>query len=176
MTKYIDLDIVLEGDNKESTNLTSLIIENKLVVLLGAPGSGKSSILKKHAEENSDKTELLTVKDIIKYDKKPNETTKVLLVDGLDEHRSISTDKYDVSKELGTHLNGLCNRCRVVISCRELDWYGEDDKTALSIKLNSKACIGYIKPLLIEKSVGVSLSSITNFTKNFARAYSAIVL
>ena len=172
MTKYIDLDIVLDGDNKELTSLTSLIIENKLVVLLGAPGSGKSSILKKYLDENSDDTELLTVKDIIKYDKKPNETTKVLLVDGLDEHRSISTDKYDVSKELGTHLNGLCNRCRVVISCRELDWYGEDDKAALSEELNSKACIGYIKSLDIKKqreiAIIIGVEDIDEFIERFS--------
>jgi len=138
MTKYIDLSLKqISKDSLENTTLDKAIKNNQLTVILGAPGSGKSSILKKYAEENNNCT-LLKIKDFLKLDINIPKTTETILLDGMDEYRSIVTDKVFVTIELAHKLNKIIkeNKVQVVLTCREMDWYGENDVNALSNGIN----------------------------------------
>ena len=149
MINYIDLTLK-EYDQYDDKpySLKEVIQNNKIVVLLGAPGSGKTSILRKYKSEHRG-SQYLTVKKILRFNDRVKEETKVLLLDGLDEYRSApGVDKAFVVTELGNnikkyHLKGT----KVVISCREMDWYGEIDSKALKDEVNRKTVIFRVCPL-----------------------------
>ena len=148
---YIDLKLKqLEKDEQNEVKLIDIIMQNTLIVILGAPGSGKTSILKKYEEDNKSNTKFIKVKNFIKFSTKIEETTTVLLLDGLDEYRSVTEDKTFVLSELGNKLNNLIKErtdLNVVISCREMDWYGEADTNALKDEVNQIANLYSILPL-----------------------------
>lgn len=124
--QLIDLTIIDIKTNKKM-NLKDAIDKFKNIVLLGTPGSGKSSLLKKFQEENREEVKLITVKEFITF--LPNNDKKMLFLDALDEYRSFEKDKNFVIKELAHHLKNY--QCKKLISCRELDWYGDTDTLAL---------------------------------------------
>ena len=149
MIEYIDLTLKGHDQHNDKSYLLKEVIQNnKIVVLLGAPGSGKTSILKKHESEHLD-SQYLKVKEILIFYDRVKEETKVLLLDGLDEYRSApGVDKAFVVTELGNnvkkhHIKGI----KIVISCREMDWYGETDSNALKDEINTKAVIFRVCPL-----------------------------
>lgn len=91
-----NIDLSLKQINaKERTlyKLSEIINTNKISIVLGAPGSGKSSLFKKYFEENQSTTKNLKVKEFIRLTVSINENIKVLLLDGLDEYRVVSRDK-----------------------------------------------------------------------------------
>lgn len=148
---YIDLYLKqINAKERILYKFSEIINKNKISVVLGAPGSGKSSLFKKYFEENESTTKNIKVKSFIKLNTTINENIKVLLLDGLDEYRVVSRDKTFVLSELGHKLNGLLEShkdLKVVISCREMDWYGESDKNALKDQLNHEASLFNILPL-----------------------------
>ncbi len=169
--KFIDL--YLYRYNKEVQNkylLNDVIAQNNIIVILGAPGSGKTSILKKYQSENKN-VQLLKVKSFIKFDNQIDEKTEILLLDGLDEYRSTTNDKTFVMSEIGNKINKLSN-LKIVISCRSLDWYGETDQDALKEQINQKAEVYSILPLDYEQQrVLANMSNIEDvdtFTKKFS--------
>lgn len=133
--KFIDLSLKKVSENeKEICSLSDSIDKNKIIIILGAPGSGKSTILKKYESKNKKSFKYIKIKDFIKLNTKIEDTIEVLLLDGLDEYRVVSSDKTFVVTEIGHKLKELLNtnqKLKVVISCREMDWYGEPDKNAL---------------------------------------------
>lgn len=148
---YIDLSLKnLTGEEDNNIYLLKDIIEkSRIIVILGAPGSGKSSILQKYKDENNN-TELISVKKFIKLNKNMNESMKVLLLDGLDEYRSISDDKTFVVTEIGNKVSELLevnNDLKIIITCREMDWYGESDKNALKEEVGNEATLFSIQSL-----------------------------
>ena len=152
---YIDLSLKQKNaKEKELYKLSEIINNNKISVILGAPGSGKSSLFKKYFEENQSTTKNLKVKEFIRLAVNINEDIKILLLDGLDEYRVVTRDKTFVLSELGHKLNGLLEShkdLKIVISCREMDWYGESDKNALKDQINFEAVLFNILPLNIEQ-------------------------
>lgn len=151
--RYIDLD--LRKHEKQDYNhysLSQIIQEHKITVLLGSPGSGKTSILEKYNSDNKEKAQFLKVKKFLKLDNTVRENIDVLLLDGLDEYRSVTSDKSFVLTELGHKINQLEN-IKVVISCREMDWYGETDSNALKDEISEKANIYSVLPLYYKKQV-----------------------
>lgn len=148
---YIDLSLKqINAKERLFYKLSEIINNNKISVILGAPGSGKSSLFKKYFEENQSTTKNLKVKEFIRLAVNINEDIKVLLLDGLDEFRVVSRDKTFVLSELGHKLNGLLELhkdLKIVISCREMDWYGESDKNALKDQINFEAVLFNILPL-----------------------------
>ena len=105
--RYMDLYLEKISDNGESKHFVlSEILElsrARVIVVLGAPGSGKSALLKKYQSETAETTELLTVNHFIKLEKTTEKS--VLLLDGLDEFRSTSADKVFVINELGSKIS-----------------------------------------------------------------------
>ena len=148
--KYIDLTLKRRDEENEGLKtciLSEAISKNNLIVLLGSPGSGKTSILKKYSNEYKDESELLTVKKLLKLNIEVNADKKVILLDGLDEYRSTSDSKSFVTTELGNYISKFTENATVVISCREMDWYGETDVTALKNEVNKEAAIYTIQAL-----------------------------
>jgi len=138
--KIINLNL-LEHTKEPKANIfiSEAISKNNLIVILGSPGSGKTSILKKYSKTN-EKAQFLKIKRFIKLDNQVKDDTAVLLLDGLDEYRSVSTDKKFVIEELADKLKPL-DDIKIVISCREMDWYGESDESALKDVLDSGAVV-----------------------------------
>ncbi|MCD4819395.1 MAG: hypothetical protein K8S23_11955 [Candidatus Cloacimonetes bacterium] len=147
--KYINLNLKkIDTQNEEIVKFDKVIELNQIVIILGAPGSGKSSILNKYNIENEE-TQYVTVKKFLKLNKEVNKDTQILLLDGLDEYRSTSNDKALVISKLGNKIQEiLSTRClKIAISCRELDWFGEYDKNALKNEINTDVVLYRILPL-----------------------------
>ena len=117
--EYIDLSLK-KHDKQESDTYTldKVIQDHEIIVLLGAPGSGKTSILKKYKIEHSENTKFINVKKFLKLDEKDSQISSeinFLLLDGLDEYRSTEHDKAFVVTNLGIKINRLKN-VKIVIS------------------------------------------------------------
>ena len=152
MVDIIDLYLLEHSKElKMPVFLDEAIETNSLVVVLGSPGSGKTSILEKYFDTNEE-AQFLKIKKFIKLDNQVNTDTTVLLLDGLDEYRSVSTDKTFVIEELANKLKAL-NDIKIVISCREMDWYGESDKSALKDVLDSDAVVFSVQLLNLVQQI-----------------------
>ncbi len=145
---YINLNLK-KHDEKDANKyfLDDVIKKHEIVVLLGPPGSGKSSILEKYENDHSKFSQRFKINKFLKLNSQIGKETKVLLLDGLDEYRSVAGDKTFVMTELGNKINELPKNIRVVISCREMDWYGETDVAALQEEINRTANLYNILPL-----------------------------
>lgn len=132
LDSYIDIPIINIG-TKEIMFLDEAINKYHNLVLLGSPGSGKTSLFEKYTNEYKT-VRKLSVKEFIKIDTDTSDNVDIVLLDGLDEYRSFKKDKAFVIKELAYKLKKY--NCKKVISCRELDWYGDSDSNALKDILN----------------------------------------
>lgn len=151
---YIDLTLQNLEDEKIKNSFENILKHNKndVIVILGSPGSGKTSILKKFNNKNKELSSFIKVKDFLKFDIPNNE---ILLLDGLDEYRSLENDKVFVVTELGNRLSKLKYK-KVVISCRELDWYGDTDKNSLMAQIQSYVSIYKVCPLSYKEQIELS--------------------
>lgn len=166
---YIDLTLQNLEDEKIKDSFENILKHNKndVIVILGSPGSGKTSILKKFNNKNKELSSFIKVKDFLKFDIPNNE---ILLLDGLDEYRSLENDKVFVVTELGNRLSKLKYK-KVVISCRELDWYGDTDKNSLMAQIQSNVSIYKVCPLSYKEQIELSsLLDISNH-KSFISKY-----
>lgn len=129
---YIDIPIT-NTNSKEIMTLSDAIKKNNNLVLLGSPGSGKTSLLDKYASENICAF-IVSVKEFVKLDVEVPNSTEVILLDGLDEYRSFEKDRAFVIQKVAHKLKKY--DCKKIISCRELDWYGDNDSKALQSTLS----------------------------------------
>jgi len=145
---YIELPLKnLDEMSEETCFLNDVLKEKKLAVVLGPPGSGKSSILEKYYRENPNDSKFITVREFLRSKFKLEKHIKVLLLDGLDEYRSASNvDKISVTMDLADKISEL-EVDNTVLSCRELDWYGEADISALRDAIGVNASAYQILPL-----------------------------
>ena len=103
-------------------------------VLLGDPGSGKSTAFEVEAGAAGENAELISARDFITFnaDRHPEWKDKTLFIDGLDEVRLSSGDKREALDKVRRQLDDLgCPRFR--ISCRESDWLGDNDRKNLRL-------------------------------------------
>lgn len=119
--------------SKKQYIFNNAIREYDNIVLLGTPGSGKTSLLDKY-EAEYEKSFKISIKEFIRLDVNIPKDIQVLLLDGLDEYRSFEKDKSFVITELAHKLKKY--DCKKVISCRELDWYGDNDNKILKSTLS----------------------------------------
>lgn len=145
--EFINLFLERLDDEKSNRFTLDEVLEQSntnVIVILGAPGSGKSSIFKNYQENHQKNVDIYNVKNFIELQK--TTTKSILFLDALDEYRNTSNDKIFVIEKLGAKISTL-DSTKVIISCREMDWYGEDDKNALKDEINTEVEIYRILPL-----------------------------
>ena len=100
-------------------------------VLLGDPGSGKTTAFEREQHETP-RAKLVTARDLrTRYGIWLPSGVETLFVDGLDEARAGGGDPLGPFDEIRGRLRELAPP-RLRISCRELDWFGENDRSNLS--------------------------------------------
>ncbi|MYI19924.1 MAG: hypothetical protein F4121_07600, partial [Acidimicrobiia bacterium] len=102
------------------------------LVLLGAPGAGKSNEFQAESEALVNVAMLVTARNFVAFDPPlPEWWNKTLFIDGLDEVRAGAADAR-------SKLDQVRNRLRQLefppfrLSCREADWLGNNDLQALA--------------------------------------------
>lgn len=144
LKNYVDLTLT---DGLKDFSIEDVVCDNKNVVLLGVPGSGKSVLLDHFYEIHKDECELVRVKEFVKMPIVVKPTTKFFLIDGLDELRCASKEKESVIYDVISKLKEIEKKCHTLISCREMDWYGDNDDVALQKYLAYSVKKVYIVPL-----------------------------
>jgi hypothetical protein len=97
-------------------------------VLLGDPGAGKTRSFEQEAVATDG--HYVRARDFVALDPSPELSGKTLFIDGLDEMRAGGGDGRTPLDHVRRHLDRL-GRPRFRLSCREADWYGDSDSTAL---------------------------------------------
>ena len=102
-------------------------------VLLGDPGSGKSTSFEAECDALRDEACLVTARDFLalNLDAHPEWHGRTLFIDGLDEVRAGRGDARTPFDALRRRLDAL-GRPRFRLSCREADWLGANDRINLA--------------------------------------------
>ena len=148
--KYVDLTLT---DGQNDFNIEKIMSENQNVVLLGVPGSGKSVLLQHFYEKHKNECELVLVKQFVKMPVRIKDGAKYFLLDGFDELRCASTEKESKIYDVVAKLIEVEKKCHTLISCREMDWYGDNDDRALENNLSYPVKKVYIAPLSYEQKI-----------------------
>ena len=134
-------------------------------VLLGEPGSGKTTAFEMECDADPEGSERVSARDFAELDitSHPEWRGKTLFIDGLDEIRTASSNWRKPLDSIRKRLEGL-GHPSFRLSCRAGEWLGEDDAAALR-RLGSydELVVLRLDPLdeaemriLLEKSVGQS--------------------
>jgi hypothetical protein len=152
MNSFIDLDLLKIGDDsKKIYDIDSAIKESNVTVILGAPGSGKSSLLSLFEEKNVTVAKKMSFQD---FDINPEIDSNIqyLLLDGLDEFRNaIRDNKTGILKKVALKIKKAYSNLNVAIACREMDWFGNSDEDALKSFLQTDVQVFAVQPLSDEK-------------------------
>lgn len=133
-------------------------------VLLGDPGSGKTTALLTESQALGDDALFITARDFLVRAPMLNELSgKTLFIDGLDEIRAGKSDARTPFDEIRRLLIQL-GKPRFRISCREADWLGENDRQGLSYVVSKSSLeVLRLEPLtkadilsILRDSLGVS--------------------
>ena len=102
-------------------------------VLLGDPGSGKSTAFEVESRALGEHAILMSVREFLRsYDSRGGDCRdKTLFIDGLDEMRAGTGDPRAVIDRVWKALDVL-GRPKFRISCREADWLGGNDRAVLT--------------------------------------------
>ena len=120
-------------------------------VLLGDPGSGKTTSFQAECEELGDTARFIRAGDFLVYESAPDELRgRTLFIDGLDEVRAGASDVRSPFDRIRGQLIKL-GRPRFRISCREADWLGENDRKRLELAAeDSQVAALRLDPLTLE--------------------------
>ena len=128
-------ELKADGQPSASDALPKTLAEYREVhayVLLGDPGSGKTTAFRAESGALGDEALFITARDFRVRAAAPHELSgKTLFIDGLDEVRAGQSDARTPFDEIRRLLIQL-GRPRFRISCREADWLGENDRQGLS--------------------------------------------
>lgn len=102
-------------------------------VLLGDPGSGKTTAFDTECKKLGEKAKFIRARDFLVYESAPHELRgRTLFIDGLDEVRAGASDIQSPFDRIRGLLIRL-GRPSFRISCREADWLGENDRQKLEL-------------------------------------------
>ena len=101
-------------------------------VLLGDPGSGKTTAFKTECEAHGEEACMVDARDFLELSMKKHSEWrgKTLFIDGLDEVRAGVSNVRKPFDKLRKRLEKL-GRPRFRLSCREADWLGDNDWKSL---------------------------------------------
>ena len=102
-------------------------------VLLGDPGCGKTTAMKRECEALGEAACFVTARDFLTFepDGRPDWRHKTLFIDGFDERRAGAPDKLAPFDLLRQRLAKL-GKPRFRLSCRTADWLGDNDRRHLT--------------------------------------------
>ena len=118
-------------------------------VLLGDPGSGKTTAFGTEEKAHGDDACLISARDFLALDldMHPEWRNTTLFIDGLDEVRAGSADARTHFDEIRNRLEKL-GRPRFRLSCREADWLGDNDwKRLTAVSPGSSVKVLRLDPL-----------------------------
>ena len=118
-------------------------------VLLGDPGSGKTTVFQTECGALGENACLITARNFLTLDMNshPEWRGKTLFIDGLDEIRAGAPDARTPFDEIRRRLDEL-DRPRFRLSCREADWLGDNDRRHLaSVSQDSQVTVLRLNPL-----------------------------
>ncbi|MCP4485760.1 MAG: hypothetical protein GY820_00255 [Gammaproteobacteria bacterium] len=98
-------------------------------VLLGDPGAGKTTLFEQEAADSDGL--YLSARDFLTFNRVDEWQGKTLFIDGLDETRAGKDDARTPLDAIRRKLDQL-GRPHFRLSCREADWLGGNDQTALN--------------------------------------------
>jgi len=136
----------------EEIRFVSDLVKYPFVVLLGEPGSGKTSTLR--AEARKEGAVVLTARELIYRNDARNtaskESVETLYVDAIDEYRS-EGDRSDKAWGL-TAAMGAVNSRRWRVACRSEDWRSEADiKPFLRLTNNERPVVVQLHRFRVRK-------------------------
>ena len=118
-------------------------------VLLGDPGSGKTTAFEVEREALGENACLITTRDFLalNMDSHLEWPQKTLFIDGLDEVRAGAPDARTPFDQIRGRLDAL-GKPRFRLSCREADWLGANDRDHLaSVSLDGTVTVLRLDPL-----------------------------
>ena len=101
-------------------------------VLIGDPGAGKTTAFEQECGHLADDGVLVSTRDFLTFDDRPEWRGKTLFIDGLDEIRAGAQDARTPFDAVRTRLDQL-GRPRFRLSCRGADWLGALDRDRLAM-------------------------------------------
>lgn len=114
-------------------------------VLLGDPGSGKTKAFMREADESGG--EYIKARDFATFESGAEYQGKTLFIDALDEMRADGKDGQTPLDHIRKHLDRI-GRPRFRLSCREADWLGDSDRSALlRVSPNGEVIALHLDPL-----------------------------
>lgn len=114
-------------------------------VLLGAPGSGKTTLFEREARETGGVFE--SARDFITLSDRPEWRGRTLFIDALDERRAGSSNATHPLDQIRSKLDRL-GRPRFRISCRDADWLRTSDQNHLMrVSPDRFVCVFHLDPL-----------------------------